>query len=210
MSGPSWLGPGLAAVMLAVALCCASRLAIWRLRGRRTEPEADALHVLMGTAMAGMLEPRLGLLPAAVWLGVFGTATAWFGWRAIPRHPRHGHPPAGRPPAGYRCAHPAPHAAECAAMCYMLWSAPPGGRGSGMTMPGMPLSGLAGNPAPALVLALFMLGYILWTTDQLAAASRTPAAAASAGASTMLAPRVAACYKIAMSTAMGYMLLAML
>jgi len=30
----------------------------------------------------------------------------------------------------------------------------------------------AGNPALALVLALFMAGYILWTTDQLASLSK--------------------------------------
>lgn len=209
MSGPSWLAPGLAAAMLMVAACCAGRLAIWRLRGRRAEPEADALHVLMGIAMAGMLEPWLGLVPDAVWLGIFAAAAAWFGWRAIPRHPRRERTPSERPPGSYRCAHPAPHAAECAAMCYMLWSAP-GGNGSGMIMPGMHPSVLAGNPALALILAFFMLGYVLWATDQLAAASRVPAGAAAAGPTTMLAPRLAACYKIAMGTAMGYMLLAML
>jgi thiosulfate dehydrogenase [quinone] large subunit len=37
-----------------------------------------------------------------------------------------------------------------------------------MAMPGMSGPAEAGNPALALVLALFMAGYILWTTDQLA------------------------------------------
>jgi hypothetical protein len=54
-----------------------------------------------------------------------------------------------------------------------------------MAMPGM--SGPAAahpNPAIALVLALFMLGYILWTTDQLAALSPLRQAAAGRGSAT--------------------------
>jgi hypothetical protein len=47
-------------------------------------------------------------------------------------------------------------------------------------MPGMASSGASASfPALALVLALFMLGYLLWTTDRLATlarAKRTPAA----------------------------------
>ena len=74
-----------------------------------------------------------------------------------------------------------------------------------MAMPGMSGTSAAGNPALALVLALFMVGYILWTTDHLAALSRV--SGPSGGQA--LAPRLAACYKIVMSVAMGYMLLAM-
>jgi hypothetical protein len=64
-----------------------------------------------------------------------------------------------------------------------------------------------------LVLALFMLGYIVWTVDQLAILSRarahtTVGQRGDAGA-VALAPRFAACYKITMSVAMGYMLLGM-
>jgi hypothetical protein len=93
------------------------------------------------------------------------------------------------------------------------------------------------------VLALFMLGYVLWATDRLARLSRAraaapalgaaaprpslaavtvPAAAISPGAHSCaasreqppgraaLAPRLAACYKIAMGIVMGYMLVMML
>ena len=96
---------------------------------------------------------------------------------------------------------------------------------------------MVGNPALALVLALFMLGYILWTTDRLATVSRArrPVGAGASGHATAapspavirqrvpgnvadaesagrpsLAPRFAASYKIAMSIAMGYMLVMML
>ena len=44
-----------------------------------------------------------------------------------------------------------------------------------MTMPGMSQGTTAGNPALTLLLALFMLGYVLWAIDRLAVLSRTPA-----------------------------------
>jgi hypothetical protein len=235
VTGPSWLAALVAALMLLIAASCASRLGISRSRCRATETDADGLHMLMGVAMAGMLVPRLSPVPGAVWQAVFAAAAAWFGWQAI-RAPR-------RRPSSWRCAHPAPHAVECAAMLYMLLPARPEGHAPAMAMPGMSGPAAAGsNPAIALVLALFMLGYVLWTTDRIAALSRGSAAAAGlprtghslvptaakpATASLLtprarapeprrsvagapLAPRFAACYKIAMSIAMGYMLIAML
>ena len=83
MAGPSWLAGVLAAVMIAIAVYCASRLAISRLWRRETEFDADAVHVVMGVAMAGMLVPRLSPLPDSTWEAVFGTAAAWFAWQAI-------------------------------------------------------------------------------------------------------------------------------
>jgi Domain of unknown function (DUF5134) len=204
MTAPGWLAPGTAALMLLIAASCAARLAISTARGRRTETDADGLHVLMGIAMAGMLQPRLSFVPGTVWEGVFGVAAAWFGWWAV----RSGiNPRTSTRPGGWRCAHPAPHAVECAAMVYMLV---PGGSPTHspvMTMPGASGVAAGSNPAIALVLALFMLGYVLWTTDRLAGRARTSApGVAAADAGTLLAPRFAACYKIAMSMAMGYML----
>jgi hypothetical protein len=230
VTGPAWLAVVVATLMLLIAASCAARLAIWRPRGRDTETDADGLHVLMGVAMAGMLEPRLSPVPGAAWQAVFAAAAAWFGWRAF-RGRRHGSPD------GWRCAHPAPHAVECAAMVYMLRPARQAGHAPSMTMPGMAGYPAMANPALALVLALFMLGYILWAADRLAALSRarTPAACAGAApgrpgragpgrpavagalqasppsaAARALAPRFAASYKIAMSIGMGYMLVTML
>jgi hypothetical protein len=58
VAGPSWLVGLLAAVMIATAVYCASRLAAaWR-RRRPTGYDVDVAHVLMGAAMAGMLVPR--------------------------------------------------------------------------------------------------------------------------------------------------------
>ena len=230
MSGPAWLAGGCAVLMVVIAVCCACRLAISRRRGKNTELDADALHVLTGVAMAGMLEPRLTPVPATAWRAVFAAAAARFAWQAIR---------AGRA----RCAHPAAHAAECAVMVYMLvpvgsW---PSGHGPGMAMPGMSQGATIGNPALTLVLALVMLGYVLWAADRLAHLPRTPAPAtaraAAAGRSSqpaqivpigpgaapaaatayphpagspVLAPRLAASYKIAMAITMGYMLIMML
>jgi hypothetical protein len=205
MSGPPWLAALLAAVMLLIAAGGVARLVLWPLRGRTAEPEADALHVLMGIAMAGMLEPGVSPVPDTAWRVVFGAAAAWFAWQAIRAH-RPGHLVAGRrpQPGRWRCAHPAPHCVECAAMVYMLVPAAASGHGPAMSMPGMSGAGSGANPAVALVLALFMLGYIVWTADRLTSQRRLRTVGAA------LAPRAAACSKIAMSVAMGYMLLTML
>jgi hypothetical protein len=205
MTAPGWLAPATAALMLLIAASCAARLAISTTRGRRTETDADGLHVLMGIAMAGMVQPRLSFVPGTVWEAVFGVAAAWFGWWAI-------RPRTSTRPGGWRCAHPAPHAVECAAMVYMLVPGGSSPHSAAMTMPGMSRAAAGTNPAIAVLLALFMLGYVLWTTDRLAGHARTAVPAVSAApsahgvAGTLLAPRFAACYKIAMSIAMGYML----
>jgi hypothetical protein len=240
MAGPSWLAGTFAAVMILTGAYSASRLAVSRLRGQATEFDADALHAVMGAAMAGMLVPRLNVLPDSVWVAIFGIASAWFGWHALRA--------AGLGiSGGSPCRFPVPHLIECVAMLYMLLPvhgprAGPGG--APMAMPGMGTSaGPAGFPALAAVLALFMLGYIVWTTDRLTALARAPATAADQGGDRdhrapaaaradapapdtggavstpaagsragcpVLAPKLAACGKIAMSITMGYMLILML
>jgi hypothetical protein len=234
LSGPAWLTAGFAALMLLVAAYCSGRLAIWWLRGRGSELDADSVHVLMGVAMAGMLEPRLSTVPDTAWLGMFAAAATWFAAQAIRARIRGA-------PGGLVSAHPAPHAAESAVMLYMLLAARPADRYHGAAMASM--SGARGsatsNPALAMVLALFTLGYVLWTTDQLAGSSRArtgarrtmagdrsgmPACGVAASrrgswqvqnppgpaGQPRLAPRLAACYKIAMGAGMSYMLVTML
>ncbi len=232
VTGAAWLADSLAGLMLLIAAASAGRLAIGRMRKRPTDAGADVLHVLMGLAMAGMFEPRLSPVPGSAWRAVFAAAAVWFGWQAIRAR---GHRRLARP----RCASPGPHTIECAAMVYMLVSTRPEGRGAAMTMPGMSSPAGVGNPAPALVLAMLMLGYVLWKADQLAALSRVraatvdneadaphqpsaatpadagnpsvlrPAAIAQRGsaAGATVAPMLAAWSTIAMSIAMGYMLI---
>jgi hypothetical protein len=168
MAGPSWVAGAFAAIMIVTAAYSAGRLAISRLRGQATELDADALHAVMGVAMAGMLMPHLNVLPGSAWAAVFGVAAAWFGWHAI-RAKSTG------APGSSRCRYPVPHLIECAAMLYMLLPVhAPAQAGTGMAMPGMsPAAGPAGSfPVLAVVLALFMLGCIVWTTDRLAALAR--------------------------------------
>jgi hypothetical protein len=229
MAGPSWLAGTFAAVMILTAAYSASRLAVSRLRGQATEFDADALHAVMGAAMAGMLVPRLSVLPDSVWVAVFGIAAAWFGWHALRA--------AGVGlSGGSPCRFPVPHLIECVAMLYMLLAVRSAPGTAPMAMASMgPSAGPAGFPGLAAVLALFMLGYIVWTTDRLTALARAkapvadrgpePSAAALADAPAgavstswagdpaggpVLAPKLAACGKLVMGITMGYMLLLML
>src|ERR1700724_1042422 len=109
MAGPSWLAGGLAAVMIAIAVYCAGRLAASRLWRRATAVDADGLHLVMGVAMAGMLEPQLGSLPGSVWGGVCGMGAVWFAGQAVWARRAN---PVGR----WQCHYPVPHLVECGAM----------------------------------------------------------------------------------------------
>jgi hypothetical protein len=83
MTGPGWLGWLLAVVMLGTAAYCAGRLAVaWRSR-RPTGYAVDLTHVLMGTAMAGMLVPELGFAPAGLWQVTFAVTGCWFAAPAV-------------------------------------------------------------------------------------------------------------------------------
>jgi hypothetical protein len=213
LGSPPLLADLLAALMIVVATVAAARLVWWRLCGGRAEPDADALHVLMGAAMAGIFEPRISPVPGVAWLAVFTAAAGWFTWRAIRK---------GQAGRGVLASHPAPHAVECAAMIYMLWPVhqPAGHDTTAMAGMGEHARMLTGNPVVAVVLAAFMLGYIAWTVDQFARGSRAATRSGQPPRSTgtpasgstslkVLAPRLGACQKIAMSLAMGYMLVTM-
>jgi hypothetical protein len=243
VTGPSWLAGAFAAVVILAGAYSATRLAISLRRGRAAEFDADALHAVMGVAMAGMLVPRFSVLPDGVWVAIFSIAAAWFGWRAVRVRGF-----AAVPGSPFRL--PVPHLIECVAMLYMLLPVhdprPAPGR-AGMTMAGMGASAGPGRgfPGLAVILALFMLGYIVWTTDRLTSLARARIAAAgpdrrrrspatppvapplhaagdapgTPGAGTgrggqpggpVLTPGLATCGKLAMSIAMGYMLILMI
>jgi Domain of unknown function (DUF5134) len=126
-----------------------------------------------------MLVPRFNVIPGSAWVAVFGIGAAWFGWHALRAT---GLGISGGSP----CRFPVPHLIECVAMLYMLLAVngPRAVRGgTSMPMAGMSASaGPAGFPAVAAVLALFMLGYIVWTTDRLTALARAKATVADRGA----------------------------
>jgi hypothetical protein len=226
VTGPSWLAGGVAVVMIATAVYCVSRIvAAWRWR-RPTEYDVDGVHVLMGVGMAGMLVPRLNPAAGSGWdvsgAAVFGAAMAWFGWRAI---------------RGYRdrqagpraVAHPGQHLLASGAMLYMFLAAPSVTAG-GLAAGGNAMAAAGARiPTFALLLAVALFGYVIWTTDRLtslapaavtvAAGGQAPVPAAVTVAAGGQAPvpaapamslRLAAGCEIVMGVAMGYMLITML
>jgi Domain of unknown function (DUF5134) len=212
MAGPTWLTGLLAAVMLTVAAYNATRLAAATRWGRAAELDADGVHVVMGVAMAGMLTPGLSFAPARLWQAVFTAAGAWFAWQFL-RTRR------GAQLGPWRCPHPLPHLIECAAMVLMLALPAAVARTGATAATGM--SGMSAVTGPAarfspltLLLALFMVGYVIWLVNNLTAlapvATATTAGTTTTTATAYLAPRCAACCKIAMGATMGYMLVMML
>jgi hypothetical protein len=181
---PAWLAGVLAAVMIATAVYCMSRLVAPAARRLAAGRDADLVHAVMGVSMGGMLVTRLNPLPNAVWAVLFGLATVWFGGQIWRR-------------AGL---HHVPHLVMSGAMVYMLLAAT--GLTKHRTMGPMGMGG-ARFPLVALVLALAMIGCVVWQAERLSARV-TPAAD---GAAARLSPRLAACCQIAMSLTMGYMLI---
>ena len=165
MGAPAWLTGSFAALILTVATYCAGRLAVERRWRRPTELDTDAGHVLMGVAMAGMLVARLRILPAATWEVVFAAGAAWFAWQLVKSRRRTAAAP-------WRCLHPAPHLVECVAMLYMFFAAAPlTARAAAAGMAGLAPSRFS---VLALLMALFMVGYVVRVADRLPL--RTPTA----------------------------------
>lgn len=166
MTEPSWLADALACAMIAISAYCLSRLLIsWR-RQRPTERDVDVVHVLMGVAMAGMLVPRLRVFWVGGWEVVFGAAAAWFAWHAVRGL---GGRARSRAAAGRQHAHHVQHLLACLAMLYMLLAV----TAAGVAAPrltssaGVMSGGSARLPTLTLVLAFALLGYVIWTADQL-------------------------------------------
>jgi hypothetical protein len=161
MAGPSWLADTFAGIMIVTAAYCVSRLVISQRRHRPTELHVDAMHVLMGVAMAGMLVPRLRVFWTGGWEIVFGVGAAWFAWHAVREF--RGQETASRWPR-----HHLQHVLACGAMLYMFLAVTSDAKAvSG----GSSMGGMAGGGAHfrtlALVLAFALLGYVVWTADRL-------------------------------------------
>ena len=186
MGGPGWLSGIFAALMLTVATYCSGRLLAARWWHRPTELDTDGAHIVMGVAMAGMLVPGLHTLPAGAWEGVFAAGALWFGGQTL-RARR------GAAPAPWRCLHAAPHLVECAAMLYMFLLLPPSAAvrslSAGMgAMGGMSASANGSRFSfLALLMALFLVGYVVWLGDRLTV--RTPSLALASATPTRSRPR---------------------
>lgn len=209
---PLWLGDLLAAVVLATAVYCASRIVYAKLRGRSTHDDADGLHVLMGVAMAGMLTTHLAdLTPVrgpvhVAWVTVFAACTAWFGYRAVRQPgqaPEHG--------SGTLV-----HLLGSAAMLYMLAVAASGGATAVSSMSGTSGGGSARLPEFGIVLAVLATGAAVLILDRITSAVTTVSVVSvSAPVSAdpvsrrVLAPRAAEGCHLAMCVITAYMLVAM-
>jgi hypothetical protein len=191
VNGPFWLAGILAVIMIATAGYCATRLIVARAHRRPDERDVDLVHTMMGVAMAGMLVSWLNPLPNPVWAVLFSGGTAWFGWRAWRGRQRRADATDSR-----QSPHPhhVPHLVMCGAMVYMLLAAGAAtpAAGTGMAMGGPATAGRF--PLLALVLAVFMVGYVMWQADRLPALTRS---AAECAASTL------AVTTLALSTAVG-------
>jgi hypothetical protein len=218
MTGQAWLTTPLAAVMIAIAGYCASRLAVayrWRCQ---TELDADGTHAIMGAAMAGMLVPRLDPGWNAAWVVAFGAAGTWFAWQAV-RVRR------GAAVGRWQCPHPVAHLIGCAAMLYMFLAVPAqeaAGHEPTATM-GTSAAARGYLPVLAVVLALLLFGDVVLTTDRLTPGAPKPAVSSLPATATppspigahrlgpaarrVLSPRLAACCRIAMAITMGYLLI---
>ncbi len=179
LTGQAWVGYPLAGVMVATAVYCLARIVISVRGGRPADRLLDATHVLMALTMAGMLAPWFALPWPAALRAVFGAGAALFGWRAI----RSQH------------MHPLQHALLCAAMVYMLGS-------QQVAQPAM-----AGPGTAALVLALGLLGGVVWSADRLTVLPSVAAAAAGGATAVPLSLRLATGCDVAMGVTMGYMLI---
>jgi hypothetical protein len=188
VTGPSWLAGILAVSMIATAAYCASRLIIARAHRRKDERDVDLIHTVMGVAMAGMLVSWLNPLPDGVWAVMFGAGTGWFGWRAWrTRRGRQGRTDVSDvDQSAHR--HHVPHLVMCGAMVYMLLAA---GAVASATHSGAAMGGPAAAgrfPLLALVLAVFMVGYVMWQADRLPALAQARAPGTAPAGSLALVP----------------------
>jgi Domain of unknown function (DUF5134) len=215
---PAWLLDFFAPVMLVLAAVSATRLAaVWLPihqlssvdpTGSRSAPrdccgaDTGIAHLLMGIAMAGMLEPDVNTLPPQAWEAIFGLLAAWFAWR-IADDTR------VNTLRSLVSGDRAVQLLHCAAMVYMF-AAP-------RTSDGICTTGLANSvvgalkfPAVALAFAAVLVGFCVkdllgQLPDRRHSLRLTPSvdAAPSAGARSMMACR------IAMGLTMAFMLVVM-
>jgi hypothetical protein len=237
VTNPGWLNGIFAAVMIAVAAYSAGRLVAARTWARPTHRDVDVAHILMGTAMAGMLVSDLNPFPIGLWEVVFSVLATWFIWRCYQfvRDPRSG---LGHDQNVHRLSRRLIHLVMSLAMLYMYLAAVPAAVGSGGSMAMGAASGATTNfVLLPLVFMVALFASAIWELDRLghwagshasddkATPVLVPAGggsatapehlraaneAASASTAPWLAPRLEGACHIAMCVTMGYMLVLML
>jgi hypothetical protein len=196
----------LAVAMVGVSVFCAGRLVLGFALRRPAERDVDAVHLVMGISMAGMLTGWLRGTWNDVWLLAFAASAAWFGWGAL--RAAHGWGAATSWLSGG--AH-ASHLVGSATMLYMIvamrWvptrSAGMHGMApaaSGIVLPTVLATMVVANALFVTIMGLRPVGAALPS----AAGSTSPPSAAVPVRS--LAPRGAHVCLVVMSVAMAYML----
>jgi Domain of unknown function (DUF5134) len=215
ITGPSWLGWLFAVVMLGTAAYCAGRLAVaWRSR-RPTGYAVDLTHIVMGSAMAGMLVPGLGFAPARLWQATFAATGCWFAAQAVrglTRGPVRGRGASAHSRPGHTATGPFVHALACGAMLVML--AAPASRPVPVAPPAGGTAAAAAGllPVLAILCAVGLLASVVLATDRLTVLAPVPAGAQAPGvrAGVPMSLRLAACCDIAVGVTMGYLLILMI
>lgn len=134
MASPAWLNDSFAVLMAAVAVYCLGRLIAARRWGRPTHLDVDTAHVVMGTAMAGMLVPSVNLFPDQLWEVAFVGLSLWFVVRCIRFVTEHGIEGRDEDHA-HHLSHYLTHLVMALAMLYMYFAAVPTvDAGGGMAM----------------------------------------------------------------------------
>ena len=165
MTNPGWLDDFFAGLMMAVAAYSAGRLVVSRAWSRPTHRDVDVAHVLMGTAMAGMLVSGLNPIPVGAWEVVFSLLAAWFVWKCYvffrdpgidTRHDDHVH----------RISRRLIHLVMAGAMLYMYLAAAPAGIGSGGSMAmGAATGTVADFTLVPMIFILALLASGIWQLD---------------------------------------------
>ncbi len=237
MTNPGWLNDIFAGVMIAVAAYSAGRLVAARAWSRLTHRDVDAAHILMGTAMAGMLVSDLNPLPVGLWEFVFSGLAVWWIWRCYQfiRDPSTG---LGYDQNVHRLSRRLIHLVMSLAMLYMYLAAVPAAVRSGGSMAMGAASGATTNfVLLPLVFIVALFASAIWELDKLghwagshatqdqATPVLTPVGGGSATApghshatneaaseptAPWLAPRLEGACHVAMCVTMGYMLVLML
>lgn len=135
MASPPWLDDSFAAVMALVAVYSLGRLSAARAWSRPTHADVDVAHVLMGTAMVGMLVSGLDPVPHGVWEVVFTGLAVWFVVRCVRFIAERGVEGQDEDHV-HHLSHYLTHLVMACSMLYMYLAAPtpPPVRGGGMAM----------------------------------------------------------------------------
>ena len=178
MASPPWLDDGFAALMATVALYSLGRLVAARSWSRPTHPDVDLAHVLMGTAMVGMLVSALDPVPHGVWEAVFAVLALWFVGRCFRFVTEHG--VEGRDEDHvHHLSHYLTHLVMACSMLYMYLAAPSPRPGFGG---GMAMGAATGSTADFVGLPLLFLSVLLvsgvWELDGIGRFAPRPAAMA--------------------------------